>query len=149
MQYGHVYVARVAFGAKDSQTIAALREAEAYNGPALIIAYSHCIAHGYPLHLGWISRSSRSTPATGRSSATTRARRPTAKVGFKLDSGAPKADLAKFMANETRFGILRNIAPARAEELAAEAQAQVRRHYALYQHLAAPQNGSNQAPASS
>ena len=52
MQYGHVYVARVAFGAKDSQTIAAFREAESYNGPALIIAYSHCIAHGFPLHLG-------------------------------------------------------------------------------------------------
>ena len=52
MQYGHVYVAQVAFGAKDSQTVAAFREAEAYNGPALIIAYSHCIAHGFPLHLG-------------------------------------------------------------------------------------------------
>jgi pyruvate-ferredoxin/flavodoxin oxidoreductase len=52
LQYGHVYVARVAFGAKDGQTLAALREAEAFDGPALVIAYSHCIAHGYNLAKG-------------------------------------------------------------------------------------------------
>ena len=52
MQYGYVYVARIAMGAKDTQTVAALREADAYPGPALVIAYSHCIAHGFPLHLG-------------------------------------------------------------------------------------------------
>jgi pyruvate-ferredoxin/flavodoxin oxidoreductase len=58
--------------------------------------------------------------------------------GFKLDSSAPKADLAKFMAGETRFSILRNIAPARAEELAGRAQEQVRRHFGVYQRLAQP-----------
>src|SRR5947199_5409217 len=47
MSYGHVYVARVAFGGKINQTVEALREAESYPGPSLIIAYSHCIAHGY------------------------------------------------------------------------------------------------------
>ncbi len=142
MQYGHVYVARVAFGAKDSQTVMAMREAEAYDGPALIIAYSPCIAHGYPLHLGldqqklavdsgyWpLFRYDPRLAAKGE-------------VPLKLDSGAPKVDLAKFMANETRFGILRHIAPARAEELGALAQAQVRQHYALYQHLAAPQGAA-------
>ncbi len=143
MQYGHVYVARVAFGAKDSQTVMAMREAEAYNGPALIIAYSHCIAHGFPLHLGveqqklavdsgyWpLFRYDPRLAAKGE-------------IPLKLDSGVPKVDLSKFTANETRFGILRNIAPARADELAALAQAQVRQHYALYQHLAAPQGGNN------
>jgi pyruvate-ferredoxin/flavodoxin oxidoreductase len=152
MQYGHVYVARVAFGAKDSQTLAAFREAEAYNGPALIIAYSHCIAHGFPLHLGleqqklavdsgyWpLFRYDPRLAAKGE-------------VPLKLDSAAPKIDLAKFMANETRFGILKNISPARAEELAAQAQAYVRQHFALYQHLATPtkpeSNGhSSAAPA--
>ncbi len=49
MAYGHVYVASVAFGAKDSQTVRAFLEAESYDGPSLIIAYSHCIAHGYPM----------------------------------------------------------------------------------------------------
>jgi pyruvate-ferredoxin/flavodoxin oxidoreductase len=150
MQYEHVYVAHVAFGAKDSQTVAALREAEAYDGPALIIAYSHCIAHGFPLHLGleqqklavdsgyWpLFRYDPRLAAKGE-------------VPLKLDSAAPKVDLAKFMANETRFGILKNVAPDRADELSAQAQTNVRRHYALYQHLAAtPVTNSNGSKASS
>src|SRR5262249_10294220 len=52
MGYGNVYVARVAFGAKDAQTVQAFLEAEAHPGPSLIIAYSHCIAHGYDMALG-------------------------------------------------------------------------------------------------
>lgn len=138
MQYGHAYVARVAFGAKDSQTLAAFREAEAYNGPALIIAYSHCIAHGFPLHLGldqqklavdsgyWpLFRYDPRLAAKGEN-------------GFRLDSGAPKVELAKFTNGETRFGILKNVAPTRADELAGQAQDYVRSHYALYQRLATP-----------
>jgi pyruvate-ferredoxin/flavodoxin oxidoreductase len=138
MQYGHVYVAKVAFGAKDSQVVNAMREAEAYPGPALIIAYSHCIAHGYGLHLGldqqklavdtgyWpLFRFDPRLVAAGE-------------TGLKLDSAPPKTDLSKFMANETRFGILKNINPARAEELAGRAQQQVRDHFAIYQHLAQP-----------
>jgi len=149
MQYGHVYVARVAFGAKDSQTVAAFREAESYHGPALIIAYSHCIAHGYGLHLGLEQQKLavdsgywplfRYDPRLAEKGA----------IPLKLDSGAPKIDLAKFTANETRFGILKNVAPERAAELGALAQVQVRQHYALYQHLAAPAatNGNGHAPA--
>jgi pyruvate-ferredoxin/flavodoxin oxidoreductase len=138
MQYGHVYVAKVAFGAKDSQTVTAFREAEAHQGPALIIAYSHCIAHGFPLHLGleqqklavetgyWpLFRYNPAVAAKGE-------------PGLKLDSGVPKGDLARFMANETRFGILKNVAPERARELAAQAQINVREHYAYYQQLASP-----------
>src|SRR6185503_7319723 len=52
MAYGHVYVAQIAFGAKDGQTLKALIEAESYPGPSLVIAYSHCIAHGYDLACG-------------------------------------------------------------------------------------------------
>ncbi|HWL17441.1 MAG TPA: thiamine pyrophosphate-dependent enzyme, partial [Opitutus sp.] len=152
MQYGHVYVARVAFGAKDSQTLAAFREAEAYNGPALIIAYSHCIAHGYPLHLGLEQQ--KLAVDTGYWPLFRYDPRLAAKgeTAFRLDSAPPKQDLAKFTANETRFGILKNIAPARAEELAAEAQAYVKQHYALYQRLATPPaasgNSHGSAPAS-
>jgi pyruvate-ferredoxin/flavodoxin oxidoreductase len=150
MQYGHVYVAKVAFGAKDSQTLTAFREAEAHNGPALIIAYSHCIAHGFPLHLGLEQQ--KLAVDTGywplfRYNPEVAAR---GEPGLKLDSGAPKGDLARFMANETRFGILKNVAPERATELAAQAQAQVRSHYAYYQQLAAPPvpaNGTPPAPA--
>jgi len=135
IQYRHVYVAQVAFGAKDSQTVTAFREAESYNGPALIIAYSHCIAHGFPLHLGaeqqklavesgfWpLFRYDPRLAATGEP--------------FKLDSAPPKGDLDKFTANETRFSMLKNIAPARAAELAIMAQAEVRQRYAFYQRLA-------------
>jgi pyruvate-ferredoxin/flavodoxin oxidoreductase len=138
MQYGHVYVARVAFGAKDSQTVTAFREAEAHQGPALIIAYSHCIAHGFPLQLGLEQQKLavdsgywplfRYDPRLAEKG----------EVALKLDSPAPKIDLSRFMNNETRFGILQNVAPARATELAQQAQAHVRRHYAVYQQLATP-----------
>jgi len=147
MQYGHVYVAKVAFGAKDAQTLNALREAEAYPGPALIIAYSHCIAHGFPLHLGleqqklavetgyWpLFRYDPRLAANGE-------------VPLKLDSAAPKGDVAKFMANETRFGILRHVAPERASQLTDQAQRHVRQHYALYQQLATPPSANGHAPA--
>ena len=147
MQYGHVYVARVAFGAKDSQTISAFREAEAHQGPALIIAYSHCIAHGYPLHLG--VEQQKLAVETGyfplfRYNPALAAK---GEPGLKLDSGVPKGDLAKFMANETRFGILKNVAPERANELAIQAQAHVQRHYAYYQQLATPVVSQGAAPA--
>ncbi|HVT74196.1 MAG TPA: pyruvate:ferredoxin (flavodoxin) oxidoreductase [Lacunisphaera sp.] len=148
MQYGHVYVARVAFGAKDSQAVTAFREAESYHGPALIIAYSHCIAHGYPLHLGLEQQ--KLAVDTGYWPLFRYDPRLVEKgeVGLKLDSGAPKAELAKFMANETRFGILKNVAPDRAQELATRAQAHVKSHYALYQQLAAPKApGNGQPPA--
>jgi len=142
IQYGHVYVAHIAMGAKDSQTVAALREAEAYPGPALVIAYSHCIAHGFPLHLGGEQQKLavdsgywplfRYDPRLAEKGETP----------FKLDSGTPKTALAKFMANETRFGILKNVDPGRAADLATQAQAHVNRRYALYQELASSGNGS-------
>jgi pyruvate-ferredoxin/flavodoxin oxidoreductase len=138
MQYKHVYVARVAFGAKDNQTVMALREAEAHYGPALVIAYSHCIAHGFPLHLGLEQQKLavdsgywplfRYNPALAEKG----------EGALKLDSPPPKIELSRFTANETRFGILQNIAPDRAIELGQRAQAEVHRHYALYQQLAAP-----------
>ncbi len=146
MQYGHVYVARVAFGAKDSQTVAAFREAEAYPGPALIIAYSHCIAHGFPLHLGLEQQ--KLAVDTGYWPLFRADPRGLEKGegALKLDSPAPKSDLANFMANETRFGILKHVAPARAADLAKQAQQQVREHYALYQHLAHATPPPVQAP---
>lgn len=144
MQYRHVYVAQIAFGAKDSQTVMAFREADAYEGPALIIAYSHCIAHGFPLELGAEQQKLavesgfwplfRYDPRLADSGDR-----------LKLDSAPPKGDLDRFMANETRFSMLKLVAPARAAELAVRAQAQVRQRYAFYQRLAA-HNGA-QSPA--
>ncbi|MBL9209087.1 MAG: pyruvate:ferredoxin (flavodoxin) oxidoreductase [Opitutaceae bacterium] len=149
MQYGHIYVARVAMGARDSQTIAAIREAESYPGPALIIAYAHCIAHGFPLQNG--AEHQRAAVESGYWPIFRFDPRRTehGEVGLKLDSGPPKTDLARFMAEETRFNALRNLAPQRASDLAAHAQSDVTQHYAHYQRLAAkpalPPNGSNGA----
>jgi pyruvate-ferredoxin/flavodoxin oxidoreductase len=141
-------VARVAFGAKDNQTVMALREAEDYPGPALVIAYSHCIAHGFPLHLGLeqqkLAVDSGYWPLFRYDPRLVEK----GEVGFKLDSAPPKIDLEKFTANEARFGILKNVAPDRARELAEAAQAQVRRRYAFYQQLAsAPSGGNGHLPA--
>jgi pyruvate-ferredoxin/flavodoxin oxidoreductase len=137
-QYGHVYVAKVALGAKDSQTVQAFREAEAYPGPALIIAYSHCIAHGYALSRGLEQQKLavdtgywplfRYDPRLAEQG----------QVPFKLDSAAPKTALAQFTSGETRFGILKNIDPTRAELLAGKAQEKINTTYAIYQQLAAP-----------
>ncbi len=137
MQYEHVYVARVAMGAKDSQTLLALREAQAHPGPALVIAYSHCIAHGFPLHLGVeqqkLAVDSGYWPLFRRNpKLTAEGLNP-----LRLDSAPPKTELARFTANETRFGILKNIDPVRADELAAKAQLEVRRRFAFYESLAA------------
>jgi pyruvate-ferredoxin/flavodoxin oxidoreductase len=137
MQYGHVYVAHIAMGAKDSQTVAALREADAYPGPALVIAYSHCIAHGFPLHLG--AEQQKLAVDSGYWPLFRYDPRLAEKgeAGFKLDSAPPKTELSKFMSNETRFGILKNVDPGRAADLGTLAQAHVRRRFAMYQQLAA------------
>ncbi len=138
MQYGNVYVARVAFGAKDVQTLNALREADAHDGPALILAYSHCIAHGYALQNGLEQQ--KLAVDTGYWPLL-RYDPKLAEKGenpLKLDSPAPKAPLAKFTANETRFRILENIAPERAKILLGHAQEKLNERYANYERLAAP-----------
>jgi pyruvate-ferredoxin/flavodoxin oxidoreductase len=146
MQYGHVYVAQVAFGAKDSQTVAAFREAEAYDGPALIIAYSHCIAHGFPLHLGAeqqkLAVESGFWPLFRFDPRISGSGEP-----LRLDSSPPKGDLKRFTENETRFSMLKNVAPERAAELAESAQSQVRRRYALYKRMASHEGANGSAPA--
>ena len=87
MGYGHVYVARVAFGAKDVQTVQAFLEAEAYPGPSLIIAYSHCIAHGYDMAFGRrAAEAGGGLAASGRSTASTRGAWPHGEPPLKLDS---------------------------------------------------------------
>ena len=80
MTYGTVYVAHVALGANDTQTLKAFLEAEAYDGPALIIAYGHCIAHGYDLVHGLEQQKRRCSRLTGRCSATIRRSQPAAAI---------------------------------------------------------------------
>jgi pyruvate-ferredoxin/flavodoxin oxidoreductase len=136
MAYGSVYVAHVAFGAKDAQTVKAFQEADAYDGPSLIIAFSHCIAHGYDLENGleqqklavdtgyWpLYRFDPRRLATGENPLT-------------LDSPAPKADVERFMANETRFRVVQQQNPSRYKDLLASAQKEVSLRYGIYEQLA-------------
>jgi pyruvate-ferredoxin/flavodoxin oxidoreductase len=134
--YGSVYVARVAMGADPQQTLKAFREAEAYDGPSLVIAYSHCIAHGIEMRDGlgqqyravasgyWplirydpVLRSAGGNP-------------------FLLDSPRPRIPLAEYTHRELRYRALANTDPAEAERLAALAQQAVDRQWDTYEEMA-------------
>jgi pyruvate-ferredoxin/flavodoxin oxidoreductase len=137
VNYENVYVARVAFGAGDMHTLKAFLEAEAFNGPSLIIAYSHCIAHGYDLVHGldqqklavqsghWpLFRYNPDLANEGRNP-------------FQLDSRAPSIPLEKYIYNETRYTMLVQAHPAEAKVLLQEAQEDVRQRWRLYERMAA------------
>jgi pyruvate-ferredoxin/flavodoxin oxidoreductase len=136
MSYGSVYVARVSFGANDMQTIKAFLEAEAYDGPSLIICYSHCIAHGYDLIHGleqqktavqsgyWpLFRYNPDLIAQGKNP-------------LQLDSRAPSLPLDKYIYNETRYSMLKQSQPDVAKGLYELAQADVNRRWKLYEYMA-------------
>jgi pyruvate-ferredoxin/flavodoxin oxidoreductase len=136
MSYGHVYVARVAFGAKDAQTVKAFVEAEAHPGPSLIIAYSPCIAHGYDLAQG--AEQQRAAVGSGywplyRFDP---ARAERGAPPLALDSGKPKLPVAAFMKNEARFRMVQKMDRRRYEGLAVKAQHLATRQFAVYEQLA-------------
>jgi pyruvate-ferredoxin/flavodoxin oxidoreductase len=137
MSYGHVYVASIAMGARDEQTLRAFLEAEAYDGPSLIIAYSHCIAHGIDM-----------TTAMGNQKAAVDTgqwilyryhpqRAAQGENPLHLDSRAPRMPLAKYLYQENRFAMLRNSKPEAAKRLLQQAQEDVNRRWKLYEYLAA------------
>ena len=136
MSYGNVYVARVAFGANDMQTVKAFLEAEAYDGPSIIIAYSHCIAHGYDLIHGLDQQK-----AAAQSGHWTLFRynpdlAAQNKNPLQLDSRAPTIGLDKYIYNETRYSMLRHSQPEAAHELFDHAQQDVHRRWKLYEYMA-------------
>jgi pyruvate-ferredoxin/flavodoxin oxidoreductase len=145
MTYGTVYVARVAMGGSDAQTLRAFREAEAFPGPALVLAYSPCIAHGYDLRFGMEQQKAavlaghwplfRYNPALAREG----------KPPLQLDSKAPSLPLSKYAYNETRYTMLVHSDPAAAKALLEEAQADVRARWRLYEHWAAMPVGETAA----
>jgi pyruvate-ferredoxin/flavodoxin oxidoreductase len=142
MTYGNVYVAHVALGGNDTHTLKAFREAEAYDGPSLIIAYSHCIAHGYDLVHGMEQQKAavlsghwplfRYDPRLLRDG----------KNPFQLDSRPPTLPLQKYAYNETRYTMLAQSKPEMARQLLTEAQADVSRRWRLYEHWASASNGA-------
>ena len=136
MSYGHVYVARVAIGAKDAQTVKAFQEAEAHDGPALIIAYSHCIAHGYDLMYGAEQQKLAVKSAVWPLFRFNPARKAAGLPPLELDSGPPAIKVTDYMRNETRFRMVERTDPERFKWLMEEAQRMTAQRFAVYQQLA-------------
>jgi pyruvate-ferredoxin/flavodoxin oxidoreductase len=135
MTYGHVYVARIAMGAKDFQTLKAIQEAEAYPGPSLVIAYSHCIAHGYDMALGCEQQKRIVDAGLWPLYRFDPRRLAEGLPPLQLDSGPAKAPPESFMTHESRFRMLEAADPARFQALAAKAGVEAARRLALYKHL--------------
>ncbi len=134
--YGDVYVAQIAMGADNPQTVKALAEADAWPGPSLVIAYSHCIAHGIDMEKGM--RQQKLAVDSGYWPLWRYDPRH-AEAGehpLRLDSGAPKLPLSAFTANEARFSMLARSRPAEAERLGALAQHDVDERRLVYEQLA-------------
>jgi pyruvate-ferredoxin/flavodoxin oxidoreductase len=136
MTYGHVYVAQVAFGARDAQTVKAFLEAEAYPGPSLIIAYSHCIAHGYELERGLEHQKLAVDAGAWPLYRFDPRRIELGEPPLRLDSPKPKAGVAEYMRSESRFRMMESIDPDRFQTVLKEAEVQVSRRLALYEQLA-------------
>jgi len=137
MTYGNVYVARIAMGARDAQTLNALREAESYDGPSLILAYSHCIAHGYNLNLGVEQQKLAVESGHWPLYRYDPRRRQQGENPLVLDSSAPKTALSRYRQNELRFRTLEKVQPQRARMFADAAEAISRARFDTYQQLAA------------
>ena len=136
MAYGHVYVAQVAMGAKDSQTLKALIEAESYPGPSLVIAYSHCIAHGYDLCHALEHQKLAVDSGYWPLFRYDPRRTAVGEHPFVLDSAHPKADVVRLLADESRFQITAQHDPNRYRDLSAAIQRQISRRIALYEDMA-------------
>jgi pyruvate-ferredoxin/flavodoxin oxidoreductase len=148
MSYGHVYVARVAFGARDQQTVRAFLEAEAYPGPSLIIAYSHCIAHGYDMRYGAAQQKLAVESGVWPLYRFDPRRIDDGEPPLQLDMSPPKIPVEQYMRNETRFRIVEKLDPKRFKRLQDMAQREASERVAVYQQLAQlrlPQPRQNQS----
>ena len=136
MAYGNVYVARIAFGANRLQTIKAFTEADEYDGPAIIIAYAHCINHGLDLRKGI----SQQKLAVDSGAWTLFRYNPKLQAEGKnpliLDSKEPSSDIGEYMYNEIRFRALKQAGPERAAELLELARKDAKARYSYYKYLA-------------
>jgi pyruvate-ferredoxin/flavodoxin oxidoreductase len=143
MSYGYVYVARIAMGANDQQTLRAFLEAESYDGPSLIIAYSHCIAHGFDMAKGLEQQKLavqsghwpmyRYDPRLAE-----KGQNP-----LLIESKEPTIPISQYAYNETRYKMLTQLDEQRAEELMQEAQQDAKSRWTLYQQMAAMHYGND------
>ena len=149
MSYGHVYVASVALGAKDTHTVQAFQEAESYDGPSIIIAYSHCIAHGYDLAFGLEQQKLAVNSGIWPLYRYDPRRTLNGETPLILDSAPGEAKVGDYMRNETRFRMVEKMNPERFKKLSTLAVEAMGRRLALYDHLAklsVPKGGNGDGP---
>ncbi|WP_322508165.1 pyruvate:ferredoxin (flavodoxin) oxidoreductase [Anaerolinea sp.] len=143
MSYGYVYVARVAMGANDQQTLRAFLEADAYEGPSLIIAYSHCIAHGIDMRKGLDQQKLAVNSGVWPMYRYNPMLALEGKNPLIIDSKDPSVDVQEYAYNETRYRMLVQADEARAEMLMQQAREDARKRWELYKQMAAIQYKSN------
>ena len=148
MTYGHVYVASVAMGARDEHTLRAFLEAESYPGPSLILAYSHCIAHGIDMARGMAHQKQSVDSGRWLLYRHDPRRRAQGLAPLVVDSRSPSLPLAEAMAGENRFRMLRYSHPEQARTLSREAERELQERWQLYQRLAAPPPSATGTPTS-
>src|ERR1043166_3343270 len=136
VSYGSVYVAKIAMGAGDMHSVKAFLEAEAYEGPSLIIAYSHCIAHGYDLSHGMDQQKAAVNSGHWQLFRYNPALSAQGKNPFQLDSRAPSLPLKDYIYNETRYTMLAKSNPEHAKKLLQQAEGDVAARWKLYEHMA-------------
>jgi pyruvate-ferredoxin/flavodoxin oxidoreductase len=154
MSYGHVYVASVAYGAKDAQTVRALAEAESFPGPSLVIAYSHCIAHGYDLAEGPHQQKLAVDSGVWPLFRFDPRRVERGEPPLVLDATPGKAKVSDYMSGEGRFRAVQRLDEGHYHELCARAEREILHRIELYAQLShlklsasrpAPQTGVNAA----
>lgn len=136
MTYGNVYVASVSMGARDEHTLKAFLEAEAYDGPSLILAYSHCIAHGINMTTAMTHQKALVESGRWLLYRYNPELKQEGKNPLQLDSRQPKKPVEESMYQENRFKMLAKSKPAEAKELLKQASADVSDRYAMYEYLA-------------
>jgi pyruvate-ferredoxin/flavodoxin oxidoreductase len=137
VSYGSVYVARVAMGGSDTHTVKAFLEAEAYDGPSIIIAYSNCIAHGYDMKFGMSQQKAAVLSGYWPLMRYNPVLRSEGKNPFQLDSKAPSIPFKQYAYQEARYAMLARSEPETALSLLRLAQDDVNRNWHVYQNCAA------------
>jgi pyruvate-ferredoxin/flavodoxin oxidoreductase len=135
IRYGNVYVAQVAMGANDTHTVKAFLEAEAHDGPALIIAYGHCIAHGLDMAKGMHQQKLAVDSGHWPLYRFDPRRVAENKSAFQLDSGEPKIPLKDYIYTEGRYRMLLQSDPETANKLLAEAEKLIQRRLHQYKQM--------------
>ncbi len=135
MSYGNVYVAQVSMGANDMQVIKAMNEAEAFDGPSIIIAYSHCIAQGFNLIDGLTHQKEAVDTGSWPLYRYNPDNVKEGKAPLMLDSKAPSKPLSDYMSSETRFQVVKKANPERYETLLNKAQENVNEKRSLLEHM--------------